>query len=48
MDHKEEWRDKDEQQSAAYDSGIHEAVIARLAEKIRAWQKKTNDKVEVI
>ena len=31
-----------------YDSGKNEAVIARLAEKIRSWQKKTNDKVEVI
>ncbi|MEA3225212.1 MAG: DUF4976 domain-containing protein, partial [Planctomycetota bacterium] len=31
-----------------YDSGIHEAVIARLTEKIRTWQKKTKDKVEVI
>jgi len=31
-----------------YDSGKHEAVIARLTEKIRTWQKKTNDKVEVI
>lgn len=31
-----------------YDSGKHEAVIARLTEKIRAWQKKTDDKVEVI
>jgi hypothetical protein len=31
-----------------YDSGRHEAVIARLAEKIRTWQKKTNNKVEVI
>jgi choline-sulfatase len=30
------------------DSGKHEAVIARLTEKIRIWQKKTNDKVEVI
>ena len=31
-----------------YDSGKHEAVIARLTEKIRTWQKKTKDKVEVI
>jgi len=31
-----------------YDSGKHEAVIARLAEKTRTWQKKTDDKVEVI
>ena len=31
-----------------YDSGKHEVVIARLAEKIRSWQKRTNDKVEVI
>jgi len=31
-----------------YDSRKHEAVIARLTEKIRSWQKNTNDKVEVI
>jgi choline-sulfatase len=31
-----------------YDSGEHEDVIARLMEKIRAWQKETNDKMEVI
>ncbi|MHC4494646.1 MAG: hypothetical protein ACYSYM_02355 [Planctomycetota bacterium] len=31
-----------------YDSGEHEDVIAGLTEKIRAWQKETNDKMEVI
>ena len=31
-----------------YDSGKHDGVIARLTERIRTWQKKTNDKVEVI
>ncbi len=31
-----------------YNSAKHEMVIARLTEKIRDWQKKTNDKVEVI
>ncbi len=31
-----------------YDAGKHEAVIVRLTEKIRTWQKKTKDKVEVI
>ena len=31
-----------------YDSGKHKAVIARLTEKIRTWQKETKDKVEVI
>jgi arylsulfatase A-like enzyme len=31
-----------------YDSGKHETVIAGLTEKIRAWQKKTKDTVEVI
>lgn len=31
-----------------YDSGKHEDVIARLKQKIRAWQKKVKDNVEVI
>ena len=31
-----------------YDSGKHQDVIARLTGKIRAWQKKVKDNVEVI
>jgi arylsulfatase A-like enzyme len=31
-----------------YDSDKHEDVIAKLTEKIRAWQKKVKDDVEVI
>ena len=31
-----------------YDSDEHEDVIARLTERIRAWQKKNKDDVKVI
>ncbi|HEC02835.1 MAG TPA: DUF4976 domain-containing protein, partial [Phycisphaerales bacterium] len=41
-------RDDPYEMTNLYDSGKHDAVIARLTEKIRIWQKKTNDKVEVI
>ena len=41
-------RDDPYETTNLYDSGKHEGVIARLAERIRAWQKKTGDKVEVI
>ncbi|MHC4704644.1 MAG: sulfatase-like hydrolase/transferase [Planctomycetota bacterium] len=41
-------RDDPYETTNLYDSGKHETVIARLTEKIRAWQNETKDKVEVI
>ena len=41
-------RDDPHEMTNVYDSGKHEAVIARLTERIRDWQKKTDDNVEVI
>jgi choline-sulfatase len=41
-------RDDPHETTNLYDSGGHATVIGRLTERIRTWQKRTDDKVEVI